>query len=103
MKSLVENFVEESGECRKCGRVLDECSNSPCQLGALISGSFSERTISSANLLVDAYCACLDHDDIGKMVVLRVSKRLTETARRKEAFTSVVFHSFLCDDHASSN
>ena len=58
---------------------------------------------SAANLLVDAHRIHLDHGNIDNMVVLRMSKRFIEIARRKEAFASIVFHDVLSDDHDSTN
>ena len=51
-------------------------SNYAYYLGVLTSESFSERMISVENLLVDAHQIRLDNDNIDKMVVLRMNKRL---------------------------
>ena len=95
--------MEENRECRKFGHLLETRINSLCQIGALTSESFSEQMISAANLLVDTHRIRLHCYNIDKMVVLHASKRFMERLRRKEAFTSIVFHYVLSDENASAN
>ena len=102
MIALVEHSIEESGEHRKCGCLPNAHSNSTCQLSAIASESFSKRVINVGNL-AGAHHTRLDHGSIGKMVVSRMSKRLKERARRKEALSSVMLHDVLSDEHASAN
>ena len=52
-----------------------------CQIGALMSESFSERMISAVNLLVDDNRIRLGHDFIDDLIVSRMSKRFMERAR----------------------
>ena len=59
--------------------------------------------ISVANLLVDTHRIRLGRDCIDKQIFLRMSKSFMERARRKENFTSIMFHDDLSDEHASSN
>ena len=103
MKTLMKHSMEENGEHRKFGCLPDVLSNSPCQLGALVSKSFSERTISVVNLLVHAHRARLDHDNIDNMVILHMSKKPIERVRQKADFTSIVFHDVLSNEHAGAN
>ena len=103
MIALVEHSIEESGEHRKFGCLPNAHSNSTCQLSAIASESFSKRVINVGNLLAGAHRTRLDHGSIGKMVVSRMSKRLKERARRKEALSSVMLHDVLSDEHASAN
>ena len=48
--------------------------NSRCQLGALSSQSYVERMNSAAKLLVTKNRTLLDHDNIDKLVVLRMNR-----------------------------
>ena len=59
--------------------------------------------IIAANLLVDTHSIRLGHDHIDKLIVLRMSKRFMERARRKEVLTSIMFQYVLSDEHVSSN
>ena len=81
MKTRMEHLIEENGEHRKFRRLPDMRSDSPCQLGALVSKVFSERIINAPNLLVDVHLARLDHCKIDKMVSLFVSNRFMERVR----------------------
>ena len=53
MKTLMCNLIGESVEKRKFGCPPEMRSNSPFQLDALMSESFPEKIISTANILVD--------------------------------------------------
>ena len=55
MIKLMNNPIEEIGEQRKVVHLPDMFRNSTCQLGALSSESFSERMISTTNILVDVH------------------------------------------------
>ena len=78
--------------------------NSPCKLGTLTLESFSERVISTENLLAYTHCIHLDHNHVDKMVTLRMDKRFMERAWRKEAFTSIAFQGIISvDEHVSPN
>ena len=77
-------------------------SNYPCQLGASISQSFSERMISADNLLISTHRARLDHKIIDKMIFLCMSKRSMERARLKEDFASIMLHDSLSDDYTKA-
>ena len=99
----MEHLIEENEECRKCACLPDMLSNSPCQLGALTSESFSERIISVANLLVDVHRILLDQSNIDNVIVLLMSKRFMKRSRHKEAFASVIFHDVLSNEYASTN
>ena len=68
MKVLLDHLMQESGEERKFGHLPEMCCNSPCQLGALTSDSFSERMISVANLLFDTCRLHLNDEMIDKMI-----------------------------------
>ena len=98
MRILMDHLIERNGIDRIFGYLPEMCKNSPCQLGALTSESFSERMISAANLLVTTHRLHLDHDHIDKMVVLRMNKRFMERVRRKEAFTSIAFKDVLVEE-----
>ena len=98
MRILMDHLIERNGINRIFGYLPEMCKNSPCQLGALTSESFSERMISAANLLVTTHSLHLDHDHIDKVVVLRMNKRFMERVRRKEAFTSITFKDVLVEE-----
>ena len=68
VKDLMEHLMKEHGKYQKFGCLPDACSNFPCQLGSLASISFSERMISTVDLLVYACRIHLDHNNIEKMV-----------------------------------
>ena len=59
--------------------------------------------IAVANILADVHRARLDHDNIDKVFMLRMSTRLMERVQHKEAFTSIVFRDALSDEHSSAN
>ena len=101
MNTLMEHLIEENEKHLKFECLPDVRSNSPCQLGALISESFSQQIISAANLLVEVHHIRLDHKSIDKMVGWRTSKRFMERVQRKNAFTSIMFHNSLTHEHAS--
>ena len=65
-------MIQESGEERQFACLPEIYCNSLVQLGVLTSESFSERTISTANLLVDTHRLNLNDDIIDKRVVLRM-------------------------------
>ena len=93
----------ENGKNRKFGCLPGMLRNYHCQLDALKSEFFSERMISVANRLSDTQLILLNHNNIDKMVVLRISKRFLERARRKYDFTPIMFHVIHSDECASTN
>ena len=104
MKKLVEHLIGENGEYRNFGYLPDVRRNYPCQFGTSTSESFSERIISAANLLAETHCTHLSHDNIGKMVVLRMIEKFMERVQRKKAFTSIEFqHVLSVDEYVSLN
>ena len=93
-----------SGDYRKFGCLSDACSNFPCQLGALVPESFSELMSSAANLLFDAHSIRLfGHDNVDKVIAVRMNEMIMERVRREEALTSIVFQDILLDEHVSTN
>ena len=54
-------------------------------------GEFSERIISSANLLVDAHRLKFVDDAIDKRIVLRMNKKLMDRMRSKTTFATMTF------------
>ena len=103
VKTLMEHSMEESVEHQKFVHPPDMRSNCPCQLVSLSSEKFSERMISTANLLFDPHRTILDHYNIDKMVFSHASKRLMERVRCKEGFTYILLHYVLYDEHAIMN
>ena len=83
MKILLDHLIQESRE-ERFGCLPEICCNYPFKLGVLISESFSERIISTANPLVDIHRLHLNDDMIDKIIVLRMSKRFMERVRIKE-------------------
>ena len=72
-------------------------------MSLVTSEIFPERMISVVNLLFGVYHILLDQDNIGKMIFLRMGKMLMERVRRKEVFTSVMFHGVLSNEHTITN
>ena len=104
MKMLMNHLIEENREHRKFGYLPSVHKNCSCQLGTIASESFSERVLSAENLLADTHHTRLDHDNVDKMDVLWVSKRLMERVRREEALTSISFRDALSvDEHVIPN
>ena len=65
------------------------CTNSPAQLGALTSESFSERMTSGANLLLDSCHLKFSDEMIDKLIVLRMSKKFIDRIRYKSTFATM--------------
>ena len=91
MKILLDHMIKESGEERQCGCLPEMCCNSPVQLGALTSESFSEIIISAANLVVDIHWLHFNDDMIDKLIVLRANKKLMGIVHSKNVFSSMMF------------
>ena len=83
MKFLLDHLIKESGEERDFGCLTKPCCNLLCQLGVLMSESFSERIISADDLLVCAHRLHLQYDMIDKLIVLWISRKLVERVRKK--------------------
>ena len=87
MKVILDHMTEVSGSERKFGCLPEMCTKSPVQLGALTSESFSERMMSSANLLVDTRLLKFGND-IDKLIVLRMNKKFMDIMR---SFATMTF------------
>ena len=98
MTILLDHSIQESGEERQFGSLPEMFSNSPYQLDVLTSESFSERMISTANLLVDTHHLHLNDGMIDKLIVLRMNKRFMERVRSKKVFSSVMFDKILSNE-----
>ena len=91
MKILLDHVIKENGEKRKFGCLPETCCNYPLRLGVLTSGSFSERMISAANLLVDAHRLHLNDGMIDKFIVFHVNKKFMDRIRSKNAISAMHF------------
>ena len=100
MKILLDHSIQESEEERQFGYLQEICSNSPCRLCVLTSEISSERMISEANHLVDAYQFHLNDGMTNKLIVLRMNKRLMERIRSEKVFSSLMFGNILPDESA---
>ena len=90
-KILLDHMTEVSGEERRFGCLLETCSNSPVQLGALTSESFSERMMSAANLLVHTHRLRFGDDMIDKLIALRMNKKFMDKICSKNVFSTIQF------------
>ena len=100
MKILLDHLIQESGEECQFGHLPEMCCNSPSQLSVLTSESFSERIISTANLLVETHRLHLNDDMIDRIIVLRMNKRFMERVRSKNIFSSVMFGNIMSGESA---
>ena len=91
MKVVLEYMSKVSGSERKFGYLPEMCTKSPVQLGALTSDSFSERMISSTNVLVDTHHVNFGDDVIDKLIVLRMNKKFMGVMRSKTIFSTMKF------------
>ena len=91
IKTLLDHVTEVSGEERRFGCLPEMCSNSPVQLGALTSKSFSERMMSATNLLVDTHRLRFGDDMIDKLIALRINKKFMDRIRSKNIFSTMQF------------
>ena len=67
------------------------CCNSPLQLGALTSESFSERIVSVANLLVDDHRLHSNDEMINKLIALRMDKKFMNRIHSKNSISTMQF------------
>ena len=91
MKLLLDHAMKESEEEHQFGYLPEMCCNSPVQLGALTSESFSKRMIITANLIVDTHRLCLNNDMINTLIVLRMNKKFMDRVRSKNILSSMMF------------
>ena len=86
VKIILDRLIKESGEERKFGYLPEMCYNSPVQLGALTSKSFSKRMASAANLLVDAHRLHLNDKMIDELIALCMDKKFMDRIRSNNVF-----------------
>ena len=89
MKVLLDHMAETSRPGRKFGHLLEICTKSHVQLGALTSEIFSERMVICANLLVDTYRLKFGDDMIDKLITLRMNKKFMDRMRCKTTFVTM--------------